>query len=106
MEALYSVELRHQEDPSDREDEEMGKKLHVAHDWLCVRLGAEHFCVNASRRQGDQGTGEVDTRLSHSFHLLSATGKTLLYIFYILNTIIFTGVSVLLSSGYRCTFQQ
>ena len=81
MEALYSVELRHQEDPgdsSDREDEERGKRLHVAHDWLCVRLGAEHLCVNASRRLGDRGTGEIDTRLSHSFHLLTATGKALL----------------------------
>ncbi|XP_042353477.1 uncharacterized protein LOC121951275 [Plectropomus leopardus] len=79
METLYSVELRHQEDPgdsSDREDEEgmMGKKFPVARDWLCVWLGKEHLCVNASRRLGDQGTGEVTTRLSHSFHLLNATG--------------------------------
>ncbi|XP_037642433.1 uncharacterized protein LOC119498040 [Sebastes umbrosus] len=78
METLYSVELRHQEDrdSSDREDEEgmMGKKLLVSCDWLCVRLGVEHLCVNASRRLGDGGTGEVYTRLSHSFHLLSATG--------------------------------
>ncbi|XP_070774929.1 uncharacterized protein [Enoplosus armatus] len=79
METLYSVELRHQKDPGDsldREDEEsiMGKKLHVARDWLCVWLGAEHLCVNVSHRLGDRGTGEVYTRLSHSFHLLNATG--------------------------------
>ncbi|XP_029309262.1 uncharacterized protein LOC115022426 [Cottoperca gobio] len=79
METLYSVELRHQEEPgesSDREDEEgmMGKKFHVARDWLCVWSGAEHLCVNASRRLGNGGTGEVYTRLSHSFHLLNATG--------------------------------
>ncbi|XP_059200431.1 uncharacterized protein LOC131980237 [Centropristis striata] len=50
----------------------MGKKL--AHDWLCVWSGAEHLCVNASRRLGDGGTGEVYSSLSHSFHLLSAAG--------------------------------
>ncbi|XP_051279537.1 uncharacterized protein LOC127375918 isoform X2 [Dicentrarchus labrax] len=79
METLYSVELRHQEDPGDssiREDEEgrMGNKFSVARDWLCVWLGKEHLCVNVSRRLGDQGTGEVYTRLSHCFHLLNATG--------------------------------
>ncbi|XP_045907286.1 uncharacterized protein LOC123972095 isoform X3 [Micropterus dolomieu] len=79
MEILYSVELRHQKAPGDsldREDEEttMGKKFHVARDWVCVSLGAEHLCVNVSRRLGDRGTGEVYTRLSNSFHLLNATG--------------------------------
>nr|XP_033505718.1 uncharacterized protein LOC117271565 [Epinephelus lanceolatus] len=79
METLYSVELRHQEDPGDsldREDEEsmMEKKVPVARDWLCVWFGAEHLCVNASRQLWDRGMGEVNARLSHSFHLLSATG--------------------------------
>ncbi|XP_068593999.1 uncharacterized protein [Cebidichthys violaceus] len=79
METLYVAELRHQEAPgdtSDREDEEgmAGKKFHVARDWLCVWIGAEHFCVNASHRLGDRGTGEVNTSLSHSLRLLNATG--------------------------------
>ncbi|KAK1879652.1 hypothetical protein KUDE01_027769, partial [Dissostichus eleginoides] len=79
METLYSVELRHQEalgDILDREDEEgmMGTTFHMARDWLCVRSGAEHLCMNASRRIGDGGMGEIYTRLSHSFVLLNATG--------------------------------
>ncbi|KAI4809707.1 hypothetical protein KUCAC02_018573, partial [Chaenocephalus aceratus] len=80
METLYSVELRHQEalrDILDREDEEgmMGRTtFHMARDWLCVRSGAEHLCMNASRRFGDGGMGEIYTRLSHSFVLLNATG--------------------------------
>ncbi|XP_070830189.1 uncharacterized protein [Chaetodon trifascialis] len=79
METLYNVNLRHHEDPgdsSDREDEEhmTGKKFHVAHDWLCVWLGAENLCMNVSRRLGDWGTGEVQTKLFHSFHLLNTTG--------------------------------
>ena len=84
METLYSVELRHQEalgDILDREDEEgmMGTTFHMARDWLCVRSGAEHLCMNASRRIGDGWMGEIYTRLSHSFVLLNATGKSLLY---------------------------
>ncbi|XP_036941120.1 uncharacterized protein LOC119011822 isoform X1 [Acanthopagrus latus] len=79
MEALYNVELRHQEDPGDasgREDEEsmLGKKSHVTRDWLCVRMGAEHLCANVSRTLVDRGKGEIHSRLSHSFHLLNATG--------------------------------
>lgn len=91
METLYSVELRHQEDTGDsldRGDDEgmMGKKSHVPRDWLCVWVGAEHLCVNVSRRLGDWGTGEVYTRLSNSFHLLNATGNHyfIYNIFYIL----------------------
>ncbi|TKS80112.1 putative uncharacterized protein LOC400499 [Collichthys lucidus] len=79
METVYRVELKHQEDPGDSlesEDEEgmMGKKFHVAHDWLCVWVDAEHSCVNVSRQLGDWGTGEVHTGLFHSFQLLRATG--------------------------------
>nr|XP_040026805.1 uncharacterized protein LOC120815845 isoform X3 [Gasterosteus aculeatus aculeatus] len=79
METSYRVELRHQEAPgeaSDREEQEStaGKTSHVARDWLCVWLGAEHLCVNASRRLADRGRGEVNTSLSHSLRLLNATG--------------------------------
>ncbi|KAM8851209.1 uncharacterized protein AB9W97_022010 isoform 3-T3 [Spinachia spinachia] len=79
METLYKVELRHQEAPgeaSDTEDDESmtGKTVHVARDWLCVRLGPEHFCVNASRRLTDRWRGELNTSLSHSLRLLNATG--------------------------------
>ncbi|KAM7401003.1 hypothetical protein PAMA_005280 [Pampus argenteus] len=79
METLYSVELRHQEDPGEtlgREDEKgtTGKKSHMARDWLCVWSGVENLCVNVSRRVGAEGKGEVYTQLSHSFQLLSAAG--------------------------------
>uniref|UniRef100_UPI003AABB2CD uncharacterized protein n=1 Tax=Centroberyx gerrardi TaxID=166262 RepID=UPI003AABB2CD len=79
LEALYSVELRHQEDPGeswDGEDEEgmMGKESSRARDWLCARSGAESLCVNVSRELGGQGRGGVYAQLSHSSHLLSATG--------------------------------
>lgn len=79
METVYSVELRHQQDPGaalEGDDEEgmMEKRSHRTHDWLCVWSGEEHLCVNASHQQGNQGTGEVYTRLSHSFHVLRATG--------------------------------
>ncbi|XP_042083292.1 uncharacterized protein LOC102293428 [Haplochromis burtoni] len=79
METVYSVELRHQRDPGaalEGDDEEgmMEKRSHRTHDWLCVWSGEEHLCVNASRQQGNQGTGEVYTQLSHSFHVLRATG--------------------------------
>ncbi|XP_042284010.1 uncharacterized protein LOC121908222 isoform X3 [Thunnus maccoyii] len=79
METLYSVELRHQEDPGEslgREDDDsmMGKKSHVTRDWLCVWSGAENLCVNVSRQMGVEGRGEVYTQLSHSFNLLNATG--------------------------------
>ncbi|KAF7669802.1 hypothetical protein LDENG_00124500 [Lucifuga dentata] len=78
-EALYSVELRHQEDPGeflDKHDEGgmTGKKSHEAHDWLCAWSGEESLCVNVSHRLGDQGWGEVFTQLSHSSHLLNAAG--------------------------------
>lgn len=81
METVYLVELRHQEAPgdsSDREDEEgtMGNHIHVARDWLCVWIGAEHFCVNTSRRLWDQGRGELNARLSHSLSLLNASGTS------------------------------
>lgn len=90
METLYSVELKHHEDPadsSDKEDKEriIGQKVHVTSDWLCARLGSEHLCVNVSRRLGDWGTGELHTRLSHSFHLLNATGTY--YFIHIYNTL-------------------
>lgn len=90
METLYNVELRHQQDSADEVEEGMmGKKFHVARNRLCVWLGAEHLCVNVSRRLEDRGTGEVYTRLSHSFHLLNATGNqyfihNLYFIFYTL----------------------
>ncbi|CAI5641741.1 unnamed protein product [Oreochromis niloticus] len=79
METVYSVEMRHQRDPGEAlegDDEEgmMGKGSHRAHDWLCVWSGEEHLCVNASRQRGSRGTGEIYTRLSHSFQVLRATG--------------------------------
>ncbi|XP_074545635.1 uncharacterized protein LOC141804879 [Halichoeres trimaculatus] len=75
-ETLYSVVLKHQQDTEDREEKDgmRGNELHVSHDWLCVWFGVEYLCLNVSRLLGSQGTGEVDMRLSHSFHLLTATG--------------------------------
>ncbi len=78
METLYSLELRHLKDPGDSLDKEEIKgikEFHVAQDWLCVWLGVEHLCVNMSRRLGNWGMGEVYTRLTHSLHLLNATGN-------------------------------
>lgn len=71
------MELRHQEEPEealDTEDEEsmMGKK---SCDWLFVQLGKENFFVNVSRRMENKRRGEVYTQISHSFHLLNATGN-------------------------------
>ncbi|XP_035489892.2 uncharacterized protein LOC118310747 isoform X2 [Scophthalmus maximus] len=79
MENLYSVELRHQQDPGeplDSEDEEgmMGKKSSRAHDWLTVQAGEENLFVNVRRQLGNRGRGEVYAQLSHSFHLLKLTG--------------------------------
>ena len=80
METVYRAELRHHEDPADyseKKDKEhiIGEKFSVSTDWLCAWLGAEHLCVNVSRRLGDRGTGEVNARLSHSFSSLNATGN-------------------------------
>lgn len=78
MDTLYRVELRHHDlDRADEEDKEhvTGKKVQVTSDWLCAWLGSEHLCVNVSLRLGGGGTGEVRTGLSHSFHLLNATGN-------------------------------
>ncbi|CAB1444060.1 unnamed protein product [Pleuronectes platessa] len=79
METLYSVELRHQEDPgealeSEEEEGMMGKKSSRARDWLSVRSGEENLFLNVTRQVGNQGWGEVFTQLSHSFHLLNLTG--------------------------------
>lgn len=80
MEALYSVEMRHEDAPEisrDGEDEEgaMRKTSRSARDWLCARSGAESLCVNVSRQLGDYGMGGVYTQLSHSSNLLTATGN-------------------------------
>ncbi|XP_041659525.1 uncharacterized protein LOC121520216 [Cheilinus undulatus] len=70
MDALYRVELKHQED----EESMMGNKLHLSHDWLCFWSGVEHVCFNVSRQLGNQGTVEIYTTLSHSSNLLNSTG--------------------------------
>ncbi|XP_068995564.1 uncharacterized protein [Embiotoca jacksoni] len=79
METVHSVELRHQQDPGeilDGDDEEgmMGKESQWARDWLCVWSGEVHLCVNVSHQLGNQGKGGVHMQLTHSFHLLNATG--------------------------------
>ncbi|XP_068195919.1 uncharacterized protein [Antennarius striatus] len=78
VEVSYRAELRHHRDPPeslDGEDEEGGTKHStVARDWLCVWVDEEHFCVNLSRRLGDWRRVEVHTGLSHTSHLLNATG--------------------------------
>lgn len=80
MDTLYSVELRHQEDPGEsleKEDNEgiVEKNSSGARDWLCVWSGEEHLCVNVSRQHWNQGRGEAYTQLSHSFNLLKVTGS-------------------------------
>lgn len=79
MKIVYSVELRHELTPRghlDTNDEEgvMGRKPYEASYWLCVWSGVEHLCVNVSRQLGNQEKGEAYALLSHSFHLLNATG--------------------------------
>lgn len=78
LESLYSVELRHHKDPAESSNEDKGhvtgRKVHATSDWLCAWLGSEHLCVNVSCRFEDSGSGQVQSRLSHSFHLLNATG--------------------------------
>ncbi|XP_030016477.1 uncharacterized protein LOC115437389 [Sphaeramia orbicularis] len=79
IDTLYSVELRHQKDYGEHLDsadelDTSGKTLHRVQNWLCVWSGAENLCVNTSHRLGDKQRGEIHTHLSHSFHLLSATG--------------------------------
>lgn len=67
------MELRHHEDPAESSNE-TGGKVHATSDWLCAWLGSEHLCVNVSCRFEDSGSGQVQSRLSHSFRLLNATG--------------------------------
>lgn len=78
LETLYSMELRHHEDDAESTNEDKGRvtgsKVHATSDWLCAWLGSEHLCVNVSCRFEDSGSGQVQSRLSHSFHLLNATG--------------------------------
>ncbi|KAM6989140.1 uncharacterized protein LKV04_008860 [Tautogolabrus adspersus] len=79
MDALYSMEVKHQEDTKDslnseEKDGTTGYKLHMSNSSLCAWFGAEHLCLNLSRQLGDQGTGVVYAKLSHSFNLLNATG--------------------------------
>lgn len=78
LETWYSVELRREEDPGEppgREDKEtMGTTSRVGRDWLCVWFGLENACVNVSSQLGLEGTGGIHAQLTHSFHLLNATG--------------------------------
>ncbi|KAM4551263.1 uncharacterized protein PAE49_015110 isoform 2-T2 [Odontesthes bonariensis] len=79
METVHSIELRHQGDAAksldiDDNKDTMGEKFQGARDWLCVWSGAEHLCVNVSRQLVNQRGGELFVQLSHSFHLLNATG--------------------------------
>lgn len=75
LENLYSLELRHQEEPPDpSHDHTTGIRPHVTSDWLCATLGLEHLCVNVSCRFQHLDAGQVQARLSHSFHLLNDSG--------------------------------
>lgn len=75
LENLYSLELRHQQEPPDTLHEyTTGSRPHVASDWLCATFGSERLCVNVSCRFVDSDAGQVQARLSHSFHLLNHSG--------------------------------
>lgn len=108
---LYSVELRHQENPGeslDLEDDEVRVKQGSsgARDWLCVWSGEEHVCLNVSRQQWNQGRGEVYTRISHSFHFLNVTGEHVACVIYIFQKYLsFKQLSQPLVFKYRCTCQ-
>lgn len=74
LENLHSLELRHQEEPADSSHgHTTGRRPHTT-TWLCATLGSEDLCVNVSCRFEDSDSGQVQTRLSHSFHLLNDTG--------------------------------
>lgn len=75
QENVYSLELRHQEEPPDwSHDHTTGSGPRVTTDWLCAVLGSEHLCVNVSCRFKDSDAGQVLARLSHSSHLLNDSG--------------------------------
>lgn len=107
LENLYSVELRHREEPADPSHNTTARRSHATSDWLCATLGSEHLCVNVSCRFEDSDAGRVQTRLSHSFHLLNNTG---IYLSGWENLTVSTSAwfafSVPLSARRRCSFQQ
>lgn len=70
-ETLYRVELRRHAPPADPPRGKPG----VAADWLCAWAGAEHLCVNVTRKVGGSGAGEVRARLLHSWRLLEDAGR-------------------------------
>ncbi|KAL0966760.1 hypothetical protein UPYG_G00299790 [Umbra pygmaea] len=72
--AVYSVELSHQQDPWQDDNGMLGEQPDSARDWLCARAGEESLCMNVSRRLGSQERREVNCQLSHSFHWLRTAG--------------------------------
>lgn len=75
LENLYSLELRHQEEPPDpSHDHTTSTRPHVTTDWLCAAFGSERLCVNMSCHFKDRDAGQVQARLTHSFHLLNDSG--------------------------------
>lgn len=110
LETLYSVELRHHEDPAVSSNEDKGhvtsRKVLTTSDWLCAWLDSEHLCVNVSCRFEDSGSGQVQSRLSHSFHLLNATGILFVQYMWFYTSSSRPASQSAVSAGCRCSSQQ
>ncbi|XP_014873732.1 uncharacterized protein LOC106936981, partial [Poecilia latipinna] len=77
MEAVHSIELRHQLDAAEglvKGEGMMGGDYERTQAQLCVRSGLQNMCANVSRHLENRGNGQLSLQLSHSFHRLNTTG--------------------------------
>ncbi|XP_054888648.1 uncharacterized protein LOC129361674 [Poeciliopsis prolifica] len=77
MEAVHSIELRHQLDAAEglvKGEGTMGGDYQRTQARLCVRSGLQNLCANVTHRLENRGNGQLSVQLSHSFHQLNTTG--------------------------------
>ncbi|XP_023191574.1 uncharacterized protein LOC102233917 isoform X3 [Xiphophorus maculatus] len=77
MEAVHSIELRHQLDAAEglvKGEGTMGGDYQRTQARLCVQSGLQNLCANVSRHLENRGNGQLSVQLSHSFHRLNTTG--------------------------------
>ncbi|XP_017165280.1 uncharacterized protein LOC103479198 isoform X2 [Poecilia reticulata] len=77
MEAVHSIELRHQLDAAEglvKGEGTIGGDYQRTQARLCVRSGLQNLCANVSRYLENRGNGQLSVQLSHSFHRLNTTG--------------------------------
>lgn len=78
MEAVHSIELRHQLDAAEglvKGEGTMGGDYQRTQARLCVQSGLQNLCANVSRHLENRGNGQLSVQLSHSFHRLNTTGE-------------------------------